>query len=123
MFEKEYILNRLRNGESMDDICAEIEDALNEANATYEQEQDHANEKQKIMRDIMDSMNALMQLEGCDPVEFTDDDVAELCDMITEIVELSRNIKSIEEKLPKDKDPNGVKFDEEVLNDFLKLFS
>ena len=69
MFTKEDILARLQNGDSMDEIAKEMTDALNAANAQYQEETIKANAEKLEAERIMNAKRAAvdMILDGlCD---------------------------------------------------------
>ena len=58
MFDKAEILARLQNGDSMDEIAKEMSDALNAANAQYQEETIKANEEKLEAKRVEAAKNA-----------------------------------------------------------------
>lgn len=140
MFDKNYFLTRMRNGESIDQIGQSIADAMNEAVDVYEAEQAIA-QKTQAKRDIAVRMAECVQeyaeLEGCSDLDLTlsDEDIdclvesfSQMFHVLTVMKELGASL-SLARPTPKaDKStpvfvkptPKEDKSDDEVLNDFIK---
>lgn len=78
---KEEVFKRLYNGESIDAIAADITTILNEATSEY---------RLYLIRTVLEDMRKLAILEGVEDardIEFTDDDIEVIGNMITAIFE------------------------------------
>ena len=126
MFDKNYFLTRMRNGESIDQIGQSIADMMNEAVDAYEAEQAVA-EKTQAKRDIMARMVECIQdyaeLEGHTDLDLSlsDHDIEILTEGFTQMFNTLGALKELGTSLsaarPTLKTP---KSDDEVLNDFIK---
>ena len=141
---KEYFMNRLANGESMDTIGAEIAAMMNAAMEEHKahQEAEKAKaaeaEKEAAKRDLIEELVEIVQelaiLEGMDPDELqvTDEDMEQLVAAFTEMFAAMRDLKKLFASIDTDKviAPKGrasvinVKpSDDQILADFIKMFN
>jgi hypothetical protein len=140
MFDKNYFLTRMRNGESIDQIGQSIADMMNEAVDAYEAEQAAA-EKTQAKRDIMVRMVKCVQeyaeLEGHIDLDLSlsDEDIETLTESFNQMFRTLGALKELEASLnaarptPKADKPTPVfikpasktpKSDDEVLSDFIQ---
>jgi glycine cleavage system regulatory protein len=140
MFDKNYFLTRMRNGESIDQIGQSIADMMNEAVDAYEAEQAAA-EKTQAKRDIMIRMAECVQeyaeLEGHTDLDLSlsDEDIEDLVQSFTQMFRTLGALKDLEASLnaarpilKADKPtpvfvkptPKAPKSDDEVLSDFIQ---
>ena len=137
MFDKNYFLTRMRNGESIDQIGQSIADMMNEAVDAYEAEQAAA-EKAQAKRDVMirltDCIQEYAKLEGHGDLDLslTDEDIEVLTESLTQMFNTLSALKEFEASLsvtrsaPKSTPvfvkpaSKTAKSDDEVLNDFIK---
>lgn len=90
MFDKNYFLTRMRNGESIDQIGQSIADMMNEAVDAYEAELDaqkNAEARRKLVRCMINDINELAKLDGCEElgVSLTDEEADEMAESFTEM--------------------------------------
>jgi hypothetical protein len=90
MFDKNYFLTRMRNGESIDQIGQSIADMMNEAVDAYEAEQaaqENAEARRKLVRCMINDINELAKLDGCEEldVSLTDEEADEMVESFTEM--------------------------------------
>ena len=90
MFDKNYFLTRMRNGESIDQIGQSIADMMNEAVDAYEAEQaaqENAEARRKLVRCMVNDINELAKLDGCEDlgVSLTDEEADEMVESFTEM--------------------------------------
>ena len=90
MFDKNYFLTRMRNGESIDQIGQSIADMMNEAVDVYEAELDaqkNAEARRKLVRCMINDINELAKLDGCEDlgVSLTDEEADEMVESFTEM--------------------------------------
>ena len=90
MFDKNYFLTRMRNGESIDQIGQSIADMMNEAVDAYEAELDaqkNAEARRKLVRCMINDINELAKLDGCEElgVSLTDEEADEMVESFTEM--------------------------------------
>ena len=131
MFDKNFFLDRLRKGESIDDISQSVADAINEANSAYEAEQaakkiqeDKKEAKYAIAEKFVDLMREYCELvcpeakEVFDEVTAADyDDMIAAMDNMFGVVQLTMNLRKPDKKIVKAKSPIS---DDEILSRFLK---
>ena len=133
MFDKEYFLNRLRNGENIDTVGQEIADAMNDAVEAYNAERESAKwaeiEKAQAKREIMETMVSCVkdfaELEGFGDVanDITDKDVEDLTNSFTQMFSLMRMFdKAVSDPIVKCVKPASktTKSDDEVLSNFIQ---
>ena len=127
MFNKEDILARLQDGDSVDDIATEMATALNAAKTAYDEAeakrieeekriteaQAKANqereEKRAIVRRIVDAFADYVELIGmkeiADKLDAAEDDdldgIAEAIDAMVELAEMAEKVKLLEFGMPK----------------------
>ena len=138
MFDKNYFLDQLRNGASMDNIGQALADAMNEAQEAYNAELDarkkaaEAAEMAQAKRDmalelinIIQDYGHLVAPETADVLDnFDEDDVDmmvntldEMFNMMSAIAKLKVDLDKCNQITPCSKAP---KSDDEVLSNFIK---
>ena len=137
---KEYFMSRLANGESMDTIGAEIAAMMNAAMAEHtakvEAEKAAAQEKEVAKRELIEELIEIVQelaiLEGmnADEISVTDEEIDQMVAAFTEMFAAMREVKKLVAQLETAKPAAApktshiaVKSDDEVLADFIKMFS
>lgn len=133
MFDKEYFLNRLRNGENIDTVGQEIADAMNDAVEAYETEQMLAKQaetakvqaKREIMECMVNCVKDFAELEGFGDIanDITDKDVEDLTNSFTQMFSLMRMLdKAVSDPIVKSAKPTSktTKSDDEVLSNFIQ---
>ena len=137
---KEYFMNRLANGEDIENIGAEIAAMMNEAiaehNARVEADKIKAAEAEKeaAKRDLIEELVEIIQelaiLEGMDPedMNISEEEVDQLVAAFTEMFGAMRELKVLFAAAPapkKAKRPNVtvIKSDDDILAEFAKMFS
>ena len=137
---KEYFMSRLANGESMDTIGAEIAAMMNAAMAEHtakvEAEKAAAQEKEVAKRELIEELVEIIQelsiLEGMEPgeVEVSDEEIDQIVAAFTEMFAAMREVKKLMSQLETAKPATTpktshivAKSDDEVLADFIKMFS
>lgn len=108
MFTKEDILARLQNGESIDEIAKEMTDALNAADAQYQEETIKANAEKLEAERVKEAKRAAvdMMLDGlCDYLvaagegelleDLKDADTDIVVDMIDSAIELTKTLEKL----------------------------
>lgn len=146
VIDKNYFLNRLANGDSMDVIGQEMADMMNAAmteyNANLEAEaaKQAEAEKEVAKRDLMEELVEIIQelaiLEGMDPddLQVTDEDMDQLVAAFTEMFAAMRDLKKIFASIDTDKvmvhtpkmhkaTINVKPTDDQILADFIKMFN
>lgn len=106
MFDKNYFLTRMRNGESIDQIGQSIADMMNEAVDAYEAELDaqkNAEARRKLVRCMVNDINELAKLDGCEDlaVSLTDEEADDLVTSFTDMFKLLTAIKETVDPLIK----------------------
>ena len=137
---KEYFMSRLANGESMDTIGAEIAAMMNAAMAEHtakvEAEKAAAQEKEVAKRELIEELVEIVQelaiLEGmnADEISVTDEEIDQMVAAFTEMFAALREVKKLVAQLETAKPAAApktshivAKSDDEVLADFIKMFS
>lgn len=137
---KEYFMSRLANGESMDTIGAEIAAMMNAAMAEHtakvEAEKAAAQEKEVAKRELIEELVEIVQelsiLEGMEPgeVEVTEEEIDQIVTAFNEMFAAMREMKKLVAQLEAVKPATApktshivAKSDDEVLADFIKMFS
>ena len=133
---KEYFMTRLANGENIDDIGVEIAAMMNAAVAEHSAklaaEKAAIQEKESAKRELIEELIGIIQelavLEGIEADDFTlsDEEIDQLVEAFTEMFAAVRELKALVKKV--DVKPTKVsritsKSDDEVLADFIKMFS
>lgn len=130
---KDYFLNRLAAGEDIDTIGQEMANMMNEAleahRAAEEAKKKEAAkaENEAAKRDIIEEMIELVQeyaiLEGMDEneIKVSPEDVDAMFAAFTEMFAAMRQLKTFATKLEAKKPLN--KSDDDILNEFVKIFS
>jgi hypothetical protein len=130
MIDKNYFMNRLANGESMDaignDLAAMMTEALAEHNAK-QAEADRANAKREVVKQLAGLVQELAVLEGlsAEDISVTDEVVDALVEGLSELFEVMRGLKELSDRLGLDKSaavPVPAS-DDEILANFLNLLS
>jgi regulator of protease activity HflC (stomatin/prohibitin superfamily) len=106
MFDKNYFLTRMRNGESIDEIGQSIADMMNDAVDAYEAEQavrENAEARRKLVRCMVNDINELAKLDGCEDlaVSLTDEEADDLVTSFTDMFKLLAAIKETADTLTK----------------------
>lgn len=132
MFDKNYFLTRMRNGESIDTIGQSIADMMNEAVNAYEAEQaaqQNAETRRKLVRCMMDDINELAKLDGCEDlaVSLTDEEADDLVTSFTDMFKFLAAMKETADTLIKSTSntqkqikPTKADNDDVVLENFLR---
>lgn len=146
MFNMNDIYVRLANGENIDDIGNEIAAMMNEAVAKHEAEQeaarvaaaeaDKAQAKRELIEELVEIVQELAILEGMDPDELqvTEEDMDQMVAAFTEMFGAMRELKDalagLETRKPAAapakvtvKASKIAPTDEQILADFIKMFS
>ena len=136
--DKNYFLTRLANGEDMDAIGQEMAELMNaalaernaqiEAAAAKQAEAEKAAYKRELVGEMIEIVQELAALEGFsgDEFEVTEEDVDQLVAAFTELFDAMREVKKLAamfEKAPARANVKTVKSDEDVLAEFVKMFS
>ena len=132
MFDKNYFLTRMRNGESIDTIGQSIADMMNEAVNAYEAEQaaqQNAEARRKLVRCMMDDINELAKLDGCEDlaVSLTDEEADDLVTSFTDMFKFLAAMKETADTLIKSTSntqkqikPTKADNDDVILENFLR---
>lgn len=137
MFDKNYFLTRLQNGENMDQIGKEIADMMNKASAEFtaqkeaeakakaEAEAEKNIQKKELVQELVEIIQELAILEGLDPedIDIVDDEVDELVDAFTGMFATMRDLKNMFAAASVRKPAKLApvkKNDDQILADFLK---
>ena len=138
VMDKNYFLARLANGEDMNAIGQEMADMMNAAMAEHtamieaEKAKVAAAEKEQAKRELIEEMVEIVQelaiLEGMDPDELqvTDEDMDQMVAAFTEMFGAMREIKKMVatlERTPARVNIKTAKSDEDILAEFVKMFS
>lgn len=129
---KEYFMTRLANGENIDDIGVEIAAMMNAAVAEHSAKLAATQEKESAKRELIEELVGIIQelaiLEGIEADDFTlsNEEIDQLVEAFTEMFAAVRELKALVKKV--DVKPTKVsritsKSDDEVLADFIKMFS
>ena len=142
MFDKNYFLNQLRNGVSMDSMGQALADAMNEAQTAYAAEMAAkkkeveaaaiAQAKREMAEDLIDIIRDyghMVAPDAADILDQVDDDDVEamivtldqMFQMMSSMVQLKANLENIQTKSAKLPSPvKHAKSDDEVLANFIK---
>lgn len=130
---KDYFLNRLAAGEDIDDIGQDVANMMNEALEAHRAAEEAKKaaaakaENEAAKRDIIEEMIELVQeyaiLEGMDEneIKVSPEDVDAMVAAFTEMFAAMRQLKSLATKLDANKPSH--KSDDDILNEFVKIFS
>ena len=137
---KEYFMTRLANGENIDDIGVEIAAMMNAAVAEHSaklaaekaaiQEKEEA--KRDLIKELVEIVRELAILEGmsADEISVTDEEINQMVEGFTEMFAAMREVKRLVSQLEVAKPAAApktshivAKSDDEVLADFIKMFS
>ena len=129
MFNKDYFLNQLRNGQSIDTIGQSIADAMNEAVEAYEAEQAAAvsltNQKRDIALDMVDLLRKygtlVMGEDACDFMDvITDEDLDSLVESMDQLFNMMKALTELKARLEK---APVAKSDDDILANFIRSLS
>lgn len=137
MFDQNYFLTRLQNGEDLDKIGKEIADMMNKASAEFTaQKEAEAKakaaaeaekniQKKELVEELIDIIQELAILEGMDPedMDVADGEIDELVDAFTEMFAAMRDLKNMFAAASVRKPAKLApvkKNDDQILADFLK---
>ena len=130
---KDYFLDRLAAGENIDTIGQEMANAMNEALEAHRAAEEAKKaaaakaENEEAKRDIIEEMIELVQeyaiLEGMEEneIKVSPEDVDNMCAAFTEMFATMRQLKNLSARLNEKKSLN--KSDDDILNEFVKIFS
>ena len=130
---KDYFLNRLAAGENIDTIGQEMANMMNEALEAHRAAEEAKKaaaakaENEAAKRDIIEEMIELIQeyaiLEGMDEneIKVSPEDVDAMVAAFTEMFAAMRQLKTLTAKLDAKKPSH--KSDDDILNEFVKMFS
>lgn len=135
MFDQNYFLTRLQNGEDLDKIGKEIADMMNKASAEFTAqkeaeakaaaEAEKNSQKKELVEELIDIIQELAILEGMDPEDMAvvDGEIDELVEAFTEMFAAMRDLKNMfaaaSVRKPAKLAP-AKKNDDQILADFLK---
>lgn len=129
MFNKDYFLNQLRNGQSIDAIGQGLANAMNEAMEAYEAEQAAAislnTQKRDIALDMVDLLREygtlVMGEEACDFMDdITDEDLDSLVESMDQLFNMMKALTELKVRLEKSPTP---KSDDDILANFIRSLS
>ena len=134
MLNKDFFLNKLRSGESIDDIGTTIAALMNEAMDAYEAEKAiaaKANDarKSEIVVEITDLLKEFATLEGADAsdLDLSDEEIKAMCGALSDLFKTINNLKKFKIMTPMPSVLAGTKLnkkpevsDDEVLSNFIK---
>ena len=142
VMDKNYFLARLANGEDMNVIGQEMADMMNAAMAEHtamveaenakraaaQAEAEKVAYKRELVGEMIEIVQELASLEGFsgDEFEVTEEDVDQLVAAFTELFDAMREVKKLAamfEKAPARANVKTMKSDEDVLAEFVKMFS
>ena len=130
---KDYFLNRLAAGENIDAIGQEMANMMNEALEAHRAAEEAKKaaaakaENEAAKRDIVEEMIELVQeyaiLEGMDEneIKVSAEDIDAMVAAFTEMFAAMRQLKTLTTRLNEKKPLN--KSDDDILNEFVKMFS
>lgn len=139
--DKNYFMNRLANGESMEAIGAEIAAMMNAAMAEHTAkieaekaaaaaEADKAAAKRDLIEEMVEIIQELAILEGMegDEFEITDEEIDHLVEAFSELFSALREVKKLTAMLETKPNTNRIvvtnaKSDDDILAEFAKMFS
>ena len=134
MLNKDFFLNKLRSGESIDDIGTTIAALMNDAMAAYEAEQAIAAKKNDARkREIVVGITALLKefaaLEGADTddLDLDDKEIETMIDALSDLFKTITKLKTFKIATPMPSFLGNIKVspkaevsDDEVLSNFIK---
>lgn len=137
MFDQNYFLTRLQNGEDLDKIGKEIADMMNKASAEFTAqkeaeakakaaaEAEKNSQKKELVEELIDIIQELAILEGMDPkdMDVADGEIDELVEAFTEMFAAMRDLKNMFAAASVRKPAKLApvkKNDDQILADFLK---
>ena len=133
MLNKDFFLNKLRAGESIEDLGTTIAALMNDAMADYEAEKALAAKTDTRKREIIVEITALLKefatLEGADTadLDLTDEEIDAMIDALSELFKTINKIKTFKIATPMPSFLGNVKVkpkaemsDDEVLSKFIK---
>ena len=142
MFDKNYFLNQLRNGVSMDSMGQALADAMNEAQDAYAAEleaakaeqaaQDLAQAKRNLACELIDLIQEYGDLVAPDAAdmldEINDEDIDAMVDTLDQMFNMMVAVNQLKRDLEKAATPKQTvkvatkrpKSDDEVLSNFIK---
>ena len=141
MFDKNYFLNQLRNGVSMDSMGQALADAMNEAQDAYAAEleaakaeqaaQDLAQAKRNLACELIDLIQEYGDLVAPDAAdmldEINDEDIDAMVDTLDQMFNMMVAVNQLKHDLEKIQPKQTVKVatkrpksDDEVLSNFIK---
>ena len=134
MLNKDFFLNKLRSGESIDDIGTTIAALMNDAMAAYEAEQALAAKKndarkREIVVGITELLKEFATLEGADAddLDLTDKEIETMIDALSDLFKTITKLKKFKIATPMPSFLSNIKAspkvevsDDEVLSNFIK---
>ena len=134
MLNKDFFLNKLRSGESIDDIGTTIAALMNDAMAAYEAEKAIAAKKndarkREIVVGITELLKEFAALEGADTddLDLTDEEIEAMIDALSDLFKTITKLKKFKIATPMPSFLSGTKLnhkpeisDDEVLSNFIK---
>lgn len=134
MLNKDFFLNKLRSGESIDDIGTTIAALMNEAMDAYEAEKAIAAKKndarkREIVVGITELLKEFAALEGADAddLDLTDKEIETMIDALSDLFKTITKLKKFKIATPVPSFLGGTKLnhkpevsDDEVLSNFIK---
>jgi hypothetical protein len=134
MLNKDFFLNKLRSGESIDDIGTTIAALMNEAMDAYEAEKAIAAKKndarkREIVVGITELLKEFAALEGADAddLDLTDKEIETMIDALSDLFKTITKLKKFKITTPVPSflgnikaSPKAEMSDDEVLSNFIK---
>ena len=134
MLNKDFFLNKLRAGESIDDLGTTIAALMNDAIEAYEAEKAlaaKANDarKSEIVVEITDLLKEFATLEGADAsdLDLSDEEITAMCGALSDLFKTINKLKTLKIMAPMPSVLAGTKLnqkpnmsDDEVLSNFIK---
>lgn len=130
---KDYFLDRLAAGENIDAIGQDIAKAMNEALEEYRAAEEakkaaaaqaeNESAKREIITEMIELINEYAILEGMDENELkvSPEDIDAMVAAFTEMFAAMRQLKNLTARLDANKPSH--KSDDDILNEFVKIFS
>ena len=131
MIDKNYFLTRLANGEDIDAIGEEMATLMTEAINEYQNQQAQASKdarKHEIILELLSLIQEMADLEGFadESFEVTEEDVEMLIEAFDEMFGAMRELKELKNALERkcvNRNQKIDKSDDDVLAEFIKMFS